>query len=74
MSIKYKVPCNAENDFLCNECGNFGYCKFTEPKKTGMSLTEMQAHLDQSAKLGVFGLSWDQLEQKLGGKITRPKP
>jgi len=41
-----------------------------EPK--GMSVEEGKAHLAERAKEGACGLSWEEIEQKQGGKLTRP--
>ena len=71
--MSFNVPCSKEAErYPCEECGSFGSCKWTQkPKEAekGMTLEQMQTHLDDSSKVGVFGLTWKQLEEKQGGKI-----
>jgi hypothetical protein len=37
----------------------------------GTTLAEQQAFLEEKAKIGAFGLTWQQIETKQGGKLTR---
>jgi len=44
----------------------------SEPEKPkGLTMDEMKAHLTQRATEGACGLSWDEIEQKQGGKLRR---
>lgn len=71
--MSHTVPCSNETqNYPCDQCGNFGNCKWTrKPKEAnkGMSLEEMKTHIANSSKNGVFGLTWKQIEEKQGGKL-----
>jgi carbon monoxide dehydrogenase subunit G len=42
---------------------------WTVQAQSGMTVEQGRAYLDEQAKHGAFGLTWDQIERMQGGKL-----